>query len=119
MMAKYELRPEGPYNWINNARVLPLGTNVGTFDDLEPKSGKILAKIPVSGEEEVNRVVEAARAAFATWSKTTGLERGRILTKAARIIRENIEDISKAETQDNGKPIWEYRMDVSGVAECW
>ena len=119
MMAKYELRSEGPYNWINNARVLPLGTNVATFDDLEPKSGKILAKIPVSGEEEVNRVVEAARAAFASWSKTTGLERGRILTKAARIIRENIEDISKAETQDNGKPIWESRMDVSGVADCW
>ena len=30
------------------------------------------AAVPVSGEEEVNRVVEAAKAAFATWSKTTG-----------------------------------------------
>ena len=118
-MAKYDLKPEGPYNWINNTRVVPLGSNLQVFEDLEPKSGKVLAKIPESGEEEVNRAVEAAKAAFITWSQKTGLERGRILTRAAEIIRDNLEDISRAETQDNGKPIWESRMDLSGVADSW
>jgi aldehyde dehydrogenase family 9 protein A1 len=119
IMAKYHLNPEGPYNWISNARVLPLGTNIPEFEDLEPKSGKVLAKIPESREDEVNRAVEAAKSAFVPWSQMTGLERGRILTKAGRILRDNLEDISIAETQDNGKPIWESRMDVSGVADCW
>ena len=118
-MGKYQLTTEGPYNWINNARVLPLDKNVPVFDDLEPQSGKVLAKIPVSAEQEVNRAVEAAKSAFLKWSQTTGLERGKILTEAARILRDNLEDISKAETQDNGKPIWESRMDVAGVADCW
>jgi len=118
-MAKYSLKAEGPYNWINNARVLPVGANIKTFDDLEPKSSKVLAKIPESGQDEVNRAVEAAKAAFQSWKGKTGLERGNILTEAARIIRKNLEDIAQAEAQDNGKPIWEARMDVSGVADCW
>ena len=102
-MAKYSLTAEGPYNWINNARVLPIGSNITTFDDLEPKSSKILAKIPESGQDEVNRAVEAAKAAFQSWKEKTGLERGNILTEAARIIRKNLEDIAQAETQDNGR----------------
>ena len=118
-MAKYSLKAEGPYNWISNERVLPVGANFKTFDNLDPKSSQVIAQIPESGEDEVNRAVEAAKDAFITWSKKTGLERGNILTEAARIIRNNLEDIAKAETQDNGKPIWEARMDVAGVADCW
>ena len=68
-MAKYSLTAEGPYNWINNARVLPIGSNLKTFDDFEPKSSKVLAKIPESGQDEVNRAVEAAKAAFQSWKE--------------------------------------------------
>ena len=39
----------------------------------------------------------------------SGLDRGRILTNAARIIRENLEELSQNEVLDNGKPIWEAR----------
>ena len=39
----------------------------------------------------------------------SGLDRGRILTNAARIIRENVEELSQNEVLDNGKPIWEAR----------
>ena len=39
----------------------------------------------------------------------SGLERGRILVNAARIIRENVEELSQNEVLDNGKPIWEAR----------
>ena len=98
-MTKYHLNTEGPHNWINNTRVQPLDKNVAEFDDIEPKSGNILAKIPSSGEQEVDRAVNAARSAFPAWSQMTGLERGRILTEAGRIIRENLENISKAETK--------------------
>ena len=45
----------------------------------------------------------------------TGFDRGRILLEAARLIRENVEDLARNEVLDNGKPIWEARMDLDTV----
>ena len=45
----------------------------------------------------------------------SGAERGHILLNAARLIRENVEDLARNEVLDNGKPIWEARMDLDTV----
>ena len=59
----------GPYNWINNQRVSPVDTSAGVINDLEPRSGKLLAKVPVSGTSDVDTAVQAAKNAFQSWSK--------------------------------------------------
>ena len=48
----------------------------------------------------------------------SGMERGRILTKAAGIMRERLEEIARLDVQDNGKPIWEARADMETVIAC-
>ena len=45
------------------------------------------------------------------WSHV-GLERGRMLTRAAGLMRERLEEIARLDVQDNGKPIWEARADM-------
>jgi len=107
--------PNGPFNWIDNARVPALAADQATFDDIEPGTGKVLAKIPISGPKDVDAAVKSSSAAFSLWSQMSGMERGRILLKAADIIKENVEDLARAETLDNGKPIWESRMDLDTV----
>ena len=59
---------QGPYNWIDNERVQPVDS-VGTFKNLEPRSGKLLAEIPSSGSKEVDRAVKSANEAFKSWSQ--------------------------------------------------
>ena len=59
---------QGPYNWIDNERVQPVDS-VGTFKNLEPRSGKLLAEIPSSGPKEVDRAVKSANEAFKSWSQ--------------------------------------------------
>ena len=59
----------GPYNWINNQRVSPVDTSAGVINDIEPRSGKLLAKVPVSGTSDVDTAVQAAKKAFQSWSK--------------------------------------------------
>jgi hypothetical protein len=59
----------GPYNWINNQRVSPVDTSAGVINDIEPRSGKLLAKVPVSGTNDVDTAVQAAKKAFQSWSK--------------------------------------------------
>jgi len=62
--------------------------------------------------------VEAARAAFPAWAALSGMERGRLLTRAAAIMRDHLEDIARLDVTDNGKPIWEARMDMESVIGC-
>jgi len=114
--SKYPGLTSGPFNWINNKRVessLP-----ETFEDVEPRTGKVLAKVPVSGQAELDQAVLAAKAAFPAWSQMSGMERGRIMIRAACLIRDNLEEFARAETLDNGKPIWESRMDLDTVTGC-
>ena len=59
---------QGPFNWINNERVQPVDSP-GTFRDLEPRSGKLLAEIPSSGKKDVDIAVQSSKEAFKSWSK--------------------------------------------------
>ena len=46
------------------------------------------------------------------------MERGRLLTSAARVLRENLESVARMDVVDNGKPIWEARADMETVIGC-
>lgn len=50
-------------------------------------SGRVITKLLCSGEKEVDLAVQSAKAAFQTWSRTSGMERCRVLLEAARLIR--------------------------------
>lgn len=104
-----------PLNYRSGARVEPVDAS-GTETAFEPATGRIIATFTCSGEKEVDLAVQNAKAAFKLWSKKSGLERCRILLEAAKIIRERTEDIATVETINNGKSVFEARLDV---ASCW
>ena len=62
--------------------------------------------LPNSQEADVLAAVEAAKAAFPIWSRMSIEKRHRILLKVAELIEERLDDLAKAESQDNGKPLW-------------
>ena len=79
-----------------------------------PANGEKLSEIADATREDVDRAVDAAWEAFASWGKTTKAERAIILNKVADIIEENAEHFAMLETLDNGKPIRETRaIDVA------
>merc|ERR1719341_818984 len=61
---------------------------------LAPATNALLCSVPVSGAVELDGAVAAARRAQCAWRKKSGEERGAILSKAASIITENLEDIA-------------------------
>jgi len=85
---------------------------------VSPRTGRVLSRVARSGQQEINRAVAAARTAFPAWSSLSGMERGRVLMKAAGIMRERLEEIARLDVQDNGKPIWEARADMETVIAC-
>jgi betaine-aldehyde dehydrogenase len=78
---------------------------------LNPATGEKMAEAPVSGAEDVDRAVKAARNAFAGWATTTPGERALALLKLADAIEDHAEELSELEAANAGKPIAAFRGD--------
>lgn len=89
------------------------------FDTLNPATGAVIAGVHDNGEADVNAAVAAAEAGFAIWSAMTSTERGRILHRAAQLLRERNDTLAAIEVQDTGKP-WQEAcvVDVASGADC-
>ncbi|TMM29424.1 aldehyde dehydrogenase [Polaribacter aestuariivivens] len=90
-------------NYINGEFVNPISKD--WLDNYNPVKGEIYGQIPNSTKEDIEKAVQAAEQAFPIWSNTTLEERSKILSKIADLILENLEELAKGESIDNGKPI--------------
>ena len=89
------------------------------FDVFNPATGEVIATAPDSKAADVDAAVDAARRAFddgAWWPGTPARERGRILLRAADIVRREHERLARMESLDSGKPIGDARDDIDEVA---
>lgn len=92
-------------NYINGKFTPP--ANGKYFDVITPLTGKVFSKAAHSSEEDLTLAVDAAYAAFQTWSKTSPTERSLLLNKIADRMEQHLQDIAAVETYDNGKPVRE------------
>ena len=72
-----------------------------------PATGEVIATLYAATPAIVDQALSAAKAAQAVWASWTGTERGRVLRRAADIMRERNHDLSVLETYDTGKPYQE------------
>ncbi len=93
-------------NYINGEWVDSKGQIV---DVVNPATGKVIGKCPISTKEEIDQAVKAAKAAYPEWRRTTPLARSRILFRLKEILEENFEEASRIQTMEHGKTIDESR----------
>ena len=72
-----------------------------------PATGETVARLHSATPEIIERAIAAARRAQKIWAATAPVERGRVLRRAADMIRERNRELSELETLDTGKPIQE------------
>jgi len=90
-------------NYINGELVEP--QNGRYFENIEPAKGKAYSLIPDSDSSDVEAAATAAKAAFPIWSRMSIQERSDVLLRVAELIGERLEELAKAESRDNGKPL--------------
>ncbi len=83
----------------------PAASDADSESILNPATGEELARAPLSGAQEVDRAVRAARRAFAGWSGATPAERSLALLALAELIEEHAGEIARLEALNAGKPI--------------
>ena len=77
-----------------------------TYESINPGTGEALARIALGGAEDVARACEAAQRAFdGEWGNTDAAARGEILTKAADLLLDRLDEFAELETLDVGKTI--------------
>lgn len=106
-----------PLNYIAGHRT-ETGEGCKSVDLTAPATGQVLRKVGSSRKQDVDAAVNAAKQAFSQWSQVPAFERGKVLTRAAYLIRERSEELARTEVLDTGKPIWEARCDILGCADA-
>ena len=73
--------------------------------DLDPATENPIAEVAQGGKGDVDKAVEAARAALKIWSGMRAAERGRILQQAASLMEQHQDELIAIESLDAGKPL--------------
>jgi aminobutyraldehyde dehydrogenase len=76
-----------------------------TMEVLNPATGEVIAEVPRCGADDVDRAVEAARAALPEWLDSTPQERSELLLKLAAVLEEHAEELAQIESVNVGKPL--------------
>src|SRR5690606_33800688 len=79
---------------------------------MNPATGEQVGTVPNGGETEATEAVEAAAAAFPSWSKTTAYERADLLMKWHDLLLEHKEEVGEILTKEMGKPLKEAIVEV-------
>jgi len=90
-------------NFINGELVDSRGKD--TIDLVDPVTGDVYAKSPVSNDADVDSAYQAAAAAFEEWGETTPRERQKALWDIADAMEAKADEFAAAEVQDTGKPV--------------
>ncbi|HEY7225725.1 MAG TPA: gamma-aminobutyraldehyde dehydrogenase [Micromonosporaceae bacterium] len=72
---------------------------------VDPATGEVYAHAVVSTDDDVDRAMSAAEAAFETWRDTTPAQRQRALLKLADAVEARADEIVAAECRNTGKPV--------------
>jgi betaine-aldehyde dehydrogenase len=90
------------------------------FASINPATGQIFGYVTSAGAPQINAAVLAAKRAQPGWAAMSGAARGRILHRAAEILRSRNQELAELETRDTGKPIQETSVvDVVSGADCF
>ncbi len=91
-----------------------------TLPSLNPHDNSPIVDVSMAGPADIDRAVQAARAAFPVWQKLGASERGRLLLKLADKIDASIEELARLESLDTGHPLKDSRaLDAPRTAACY
>ncbi len=92
-----------------------------TRDIVNPANGQVIAQAAEGDVEDARIAIQVAREAFDSgeWSDMPAVQRAGYLFAIANKLEERADEISRLETEDNGKPLRETQFDVADAAACF
>ena len=104
-------------NYIAGEWCDPL-TSKDVQDVLNPRHGRPMSKVKMSGKDDVDAAVRAGEAAFKEWSKWPVRDRAQVFYKLKGLMEANLEELSWLLSHENGKLFGESKAEVEKGIEC-
>ena len=93
------------------------GSGGDFLDVINPATEETILRVAKASVADLDRAADAAVRGFATWRKMSAFDRGRIMRKAADLVRERVEEIARLITSENGKPLAQARLETISAAD--
>ena len=94
-------------------------TTGAPIDVVYPATGEVIATVHEATDAVIEEAITSALAAQKEWAALKGVERGRVLIRAAQIMEERNRELSILETYDTGKPLQEtLYVDATSAREA-
>ena len=90
----------------------------GSAETINPAYNEAITSAPIADTSDVDAAVQAAHSAFPAWAATPPEQRGRLLRKAAAVLRENSLPLAQLDSLNNGNPVSALAMDADFAADC-
>lgn len=87
----------------------------GTFDVIDPSTGKVIESVPRATAEDIDIAITAAVKGQKEWAKVPVSERAEVLYRFLHIVDENKEMLAQTLCAENGKPITEARAEIGNI----
>ncbi|MCX2782133.1 NAD-dependent succinate-semialdehyde dehydrogenase [Microbulbifer thermotolerans] len=84
----------------------------GTVEVRDPANGDLLAEVADGSAADAERAVAAASAAFPAWKSKTAAERAAVLKRWYQLIMDNVDDLARILTLEQGKPLAEAKGEI-------
>jgi malonate-semialdehyde dehydrogenase (acetylating) / methylmalonate-semialdehyde dehydrogenase len=103
-------------NWIGGEWRDAVGKK--TIPVENPRHGKAMSNVPISGAEDVDLAVKAAQKAFQTWKHVPQKERAQVFFRLKQLMERDVDELSWLVTHENGKTFEEAKASVVKGIEC-
>lgn len=89
----------------------------GSYEHINPATGRVQGFVPMAGEKEVDQAVDAAKSALGEWRSWNPVDRRRVLTRLADLMRENVDELAVLASLEMGGPITQTPYHVQWGAD--
>jgi betaine-aldehyde dehydrogenase len=95
-----------------------LPSSGGSAECVNPATGEVVARAPVSGVDDMRSAIDSARSAFdsGAWSEKQPRDRSAVLTSASQLVRRDLDRLARLLTLENGKPLADARGELLNAA---
>jgi succinate-semialdehyde dehydrogenase/glutarate-semialdehyde dehydrogenase len=101
-------------HYIDGNWVKPSGKSQ---DVINPANSKAIGELGLASKGDLDKALAAVDKGFKTWRKVSAYERGKILRKAADLVRTRADEIAKVLTQEQGKVLAEAKLELISAAD--
>ena len=88
-----------------------------TLPVLDPATGDTIGSVAHAEQPDLDRALAAAARGFDVWRKTSAFERGKLMRKAADLLRGRVDQVAEIMVREQGKPLTEAKMETASAPD--